>query len=378
ERLLAGSTDATTFTVNQADLASNGSVVGTGEDDTLLAAGTVLDLSSTNLTSIEILQAGNAAATTFTVNTNDLVSGGSVNGSTGNDTLLIKSTAFNLTSSTLSSIEILKAGLATATTFTVDDVDLASGGSVLGSNGVDTLTILGTDFDLSSTALTSVEKLVAATSNATTFTLNQNDLASSGSIVGSSGTDVILAGGTTLNLSSTTLTSIEELQAGTTSNTVLTVNQAQLNTLAISGSTGSDTLQMARTLFDLTSTTLTSIENLGAALSTATTFKVDAADLVSGGSVTGSTGIDTLTILGTAFDLSSTALTSVEKLVAATSNSTTFTVNQADLASGGSIVGSSSIDTLLIAGTTLNLASTTLTSIERLQAGTSNATTFTV
>ncbi|MDY0873790.1 hypothetical protein [Dongia rigui] len=380
EKLLAGATDATIFTVNQADLASGGTVSGTSDDDTLRAAGSALDISSTTLNSIEILAAGTSLGTTFTVNANDLAAGGTVAGhSSANDTLVVKSTAIDLTSTTLTSIEILKAGLAAATTFTLQGADLATGGSVIGSSGADSLIILGTDFDLSSTALTSIEKLTAATTNATTFTLNQNDLAAGGSIIGhSSATDVILAGGTTLNLSSTTLTSIEQLTAGTISDTVLTVNQAQLNALAISGSSGNDTLQMASALFDLTSRTLTSIEKLGAATASATTFKVDAADLASGGSVIGNTGTDTLSIAGTAFNLASTALTSIEKLVAATSNSTLFTVNQADLAAGGSVIGSSSIDTLQIAGASLNLSSTTLTSIERLQAGTNAATTFTV
>jgi hypothetical protein len=380
EKLIAGATDATTFTVDQADLASGGSIVGTGDDDILLASGTSLNLSSTTLDSIEALEASSSLGTTFTVNADDLVSGGTVAGhSSANDTLVVKGATIDLTSTTLTSIEILKSGLAAATTFTVDSADLASGGSVIGSSGADTLTILGTDFDLSSTALTSIEKLVAATTNATTFTLNQNDLASGGSVIGHTGAvDIILAGGTTLNLSSTTLTSIEQLKAGTTSDTVLTVNQAQLNALAISGSSGNDTLQIAGTLFDLTSTTLSSIEKLGAASDKATTFKVDAADLASGGSVIGNNGIDSLSIAGTAFNLNSTSLTSIEKLVAATSNSTLFTVNQADLAAGGSAVGSSSVDTLQIAGTALDLSSTTLTSVEQLKAGSSVATTFTV
>ena len=79
-------------------------------------------------------------ATTFTVDTADLASNGSVIGSSGNDSLVIKSTAFDLSSTTLTSVEILQAGLNSATTFTLDQADLASGGSVVGSSGSDTLT----------------------------------------------------------------------------------------------------------------------------------------------------------------------------------------------------------------------------------------------
>ncbi len=69
----------------------------------------------------------------------------------------------------------------------------------------DTLIITGTNFDLSSTTTTSVEKLQASSSLATTFVLDQNDLASGGSIVGSSGNDTLTTRSTALDLTSTTL-----------------------------------------------------------------------------------------------------------------------------------------------------------------------------
>ena len=106
------------------------------------------------------------------------------------------------------------------------------------------------------------------------------------------------------------------------------------------------------TLIDLTSTTLSSVEIIKAADSNATTFTVDAGDLLSGGSVVGGAGVDTLTINGeTSFDLTSTSLSSVERLESANSTATIFKVNQADLNSGGTIVGSSGTDTLAVSGT---------------------------
>src|SRR6185295_20233703 len=109
-----------------------------------------------------------------------------------------------------------------------------------------------------------------------------------------------------------------------------------------------------------------------------TKFTVDASDLVAGGSVIGGGGNDTLTVVGTAFDLTGTTLTGVEILKTSTSLATTFTVDQADLVAGGSVVGSSGIDTLLIAGTAIDLGNTTLSSVEVLKTLTSQATTFTV
>ncbi len=379
EILKAGTSLATIFTVDSSDLIATGSVTGSTGNDILVAAGTALDLSSTTLTSIEVLQAGSSLATTFTVDAADLASGGSVNGSTGNDVLIMKTTAFTLSSTTLTSVEVLQAGLSTATTFTIDQADLISGGSVTGSSGSDILTAVGTTLDLSSTALTSIETLKAGSSLATVFTVDQADLVASASVTGSSGNDTLAAAGTGLDLSSTTLSSIEILKAGSSLGTTFTVDAADLvSGGSVNGSTGNDTLVMKTTAYDLTSTTLTSIEVLQAGLSTATTFTVDPADLVAGGSVIGSSGSDILSIKGTTFDTSSTTLTSIENLKAQSSLATVFVVDQADLASAGSVTGSSGNDTLTIAGTGLDLTSVTLTSIEILKAGNSLATTFTV
>ncbi len=380
EVLKASTSLATTFTVDQADLAQV-TIEGSSGIDTLAAAGTSLDLTSTSLTSIEILQAGSSLGTTFTVDAADLASGGSVVGSSGDDTLVLQTSAFDLTSTSLTSIEILQAGLSTATIFTVDADDLAAGGSVIGSTGSDTLTVKGTAVDLSSTSLTSIEVLQAGSSLATTFTLDQADLnAGVTSVQGSSGVDTLVAAGTELDLTSTSLTSIEILQAGSSLATTFTVDAADLVAGgSVVGSSGDDTLALKTTAFDLTSTSLTSIEILQAGLSTATTFTVDAADLAAGGSVIGSSGSDTLTVKGTAFDLSSTSLTSIETLKSSSSLATTFTLDQADLDAGvTSVQGSSGVDTLVAAGSGLDLTSTSLTSIEKLQAGLSTATTFTV
>src|SRR5262249_13797344 len=133
----------------------------------------------------------------------------------------------DLTSTTLSSVEVLKAATTGNTTFTVDAADLLSGGSVQGfgtEGGNDTLTILGTSFDLRSTTLSSVEKLVAATAADTVFTVDANDLIAGGSVLGDAGTDTLRAAGTTLDLSSTTLSAVEIVAAGLTSSTVFTID----------------------------------------------------------------------------------------------------------------------------------------------------------
>src|SRR4051794_3026379 len=138
-----------------------------------------------------------------------------INGLGGQDTLVFAQTNADLTSTTVENVEIFKAGLTTSTTFTVDDNDIGSLTQILGNKGTaDTLFFTSTAFDLHSITLSSVEILKAGNSLATTFILDQADLAKSGAVQGSTGTDTIVANGTILDLSSTTLTSIEALAAG--------------------------------------------------------------------------------------------------------------------------------------------------------------------
>jgi len=331
-------TTGTTFIVDQADLAFGGTVSGSGTTDILLAAGSNLNLTNVTLSGIEEIGTAYSLGTTFTVDANDLSVAGTVSGdSSANDTLVLKGTDFDLTSTVLSSIEILKATGAAAVTFTVDGDDLASGGSVLGLAGKDdTLTISGTtDFDLSHTTLSSVEHLLADTANAI-FKVDQADLASGGTVEGLvGGTDVISAAGTQLDLTSTALVDIEQIHAGTTNDTTITITHSQLGGIdpdltTISGSSGTDTLVVTSTSFDLTGTTLSSIEVLQAGSTSGTTFSVNAADLGNIETIIGnaSTSVtDTLVVTTTSIDLSSTTLSSIETIEADNpSLATTFTI----------------------------------------------------
>ncbi|WP_231376276.1 calcium-binding protein [Magnetospirillum fulvum] len=379
EVLKAGTSIDTTFTVNQADLAANGSVVGNDGTDTLVISGTSLSLIATTLSSIEVLKAGTATATTFTVDQTDLANGVvSVVGNTGIDTLATSGTTLDLSTTTLSSVEILKAGSA-ATTFTVDQGDLAENGSVVGSGGVDTLTTAGATLDLSATTLSSVEILKAG-SIATTFTVDQVDLAANGSVVGSGGVDTIVINGGSLSLTATTLSSIEVLKAGTSGDTTFTVDQGDLATGgSVVGGAGRDTLAINGASLDLSATKLSSVEILKAGTAVATIVTVDQDDLVSGGSVIGGAGRDTLAISGASLDLRNTTLSGIEVLKAGSAATTTFIVDTADLIAGSSVIGTgNSADALVINGTSLDLSAITLSGIEILAAGTTGDTTFTV
>ncbi len=91
----------TTFTVDQADLANGGSVIGSGGTDTPSTA----DLRRQQLDRQQCRNTWKASAslaTTFTVNQNDLASGGhGLRAARGNDTLVIAGSALDLTSTTL-------------------------------------------------------------------------------------------------------------------------------------------------------------------------------------------------------------------------------------------------------------------------------------
>jgi hypothetical protein len=377
EILKAGLSSDTTFTVDAADLASGGSVIGSSGSDTLVIHGGLLDLTATKLTSIEKIQAGTTSDTVFKIDQADLAKSGSVEGSSGTDTLTINGASLDLSSTTLTSVEVIAAGKTTATTFIVNQADLLSGGSLIGSTGVtDTLITKDATLDLSSSTVTSVEVLKAGTTLATAFTVDAAELASGGSVIGGKGTDSLSVVGSSFDLTSTTLSSIESLVSGSSGpqNVLFVLDQLDV-TKTITGSTNNaDDIRAAGTTLDLSSTSLTAIELISTANSKGTTFTVDVADLVSIDSVTGSTGKDTLIIKGTSFDTTGLVLTSVEKLQGGSAASTTFLVDKADLASGGSVIGGAKADTLSVNGTDFDLRSTTLTSVERLAAGATNTT----
>ncbi|MBV5325410.1 MAG: hypothetical protein J0626_09155, partial [Rhodospirillaceae bacterium] len=113
----------------QADLAANGTVIGSTGNDTLAAAGTSLNLTSTVLTSVETLSSAHSTGTTFTLDISDLNTLGTITGSTGGgDSLVVLNSLIDLSAKAVTGVEILKAGVNFATTFTVDQADLATGG----------------------------------------------------------------------------------------------------------------------------------------------------------------------------------------------------------------------------------------------------------
>ncbi|HVI50460.1 MAG TPA: C2 family cysteine protease [Candidatus Sulfotelmatobacter sp.] len=376
ESLKAGSTANTTFSLNASQLDGVTAISGNSGVDTLVIYGSTANLSNATLSSVEVIKAGALTAATLTLNQNDLASGGSVVGTAGVDTIVVSGSSFNLSSTTLSSVEVIKAASGVATAFTLSTANLAGVTSIIGSTGTDTLTVTGANVALGSVTLSGIEVLQSTVATGVTYSLAQGV----SSIIGSTGTDTIVASSGTLNLSASSLSSIEVIKIGSNSGGVLSLSQSDLAYGgSVIGGTGNDTIVAMSASLDLTSTTVSSIEVLQAGVRGATTFVVTQADLLSGGSVIGSAGTDTISVLAASIDLSHTTLSGVEVVKAGTANNTRFTVSQADLAAGlTAVLGARGTDVLVAAGSSLNLTGTTLSSIEVIQAGLTTATSFTI
>src|SRR4051794_40021382 len=114
-------------------------------------------------------QTGDSKNNTFIFVTGDT----KIDGQGGTDTLQFNQTDADLRTTTLVSVEILQANISSqATTFTVDQSDLIAKGSVLGNALNDTLMAAGASLDLRSTTLSSVE-IIAGKLAATTFIVDQ-------------------------------------------------------------------------------------------------------------------------------------------------------------------------------------------------------------
>jgi len=250
----------------------------------------------------------------------------------------------------------------------------AGADKLIGGSGIDTLIVTGNTFNLLFASLSSVEVLRADAANGThmtVFAIDQDDLAIKGSIVGNASAtgDTILTSDTALDLSSTTLSSIEGIMVTSSTGTTLTMLQKQLVGETISGFGSVDALAVRGSLVDLSSTTLNSFEILTSTGTAATTFKADLADIKSL-TVTGHAGIDTLIVNGTDFNLMSSGLSSIEKLQAASSDATTFTLNTTELGTVGTITGGKGTDELVAVNTmadVIDLSSIHLSSVEQIQ-----------
>ncbi|MGE5546180.1 MAG: C2 family cysteine protease [Solirubrobacterales bacterium] len=275
-------------------------------------------------------------------------------------------------------IDVFAALSGTPTTITASMADLYRYATLIGSSGVDTLALGDAVADLRHLTLSSIEVIQATNKSGATFTITQDQLAAGGSVIGGAGTDTLVAAGPSLDLGTTTLSGVEVVKAGCTSDTTVTLGPGALAGLkSIIGNDGQDTLVVNGGNVNLAATTVKGIEVIEAGGIAATTFTVAQSNLADVICMFG-TGGDTLVASGTSLDLSKTVITGI-KILKAGSVGTTFTLRQTDIFVGnGSIVGSTGTDTIVSAGNSLNLGTTTLSGIEVLKVGDSVGTTLTL
>jgi Ca2+-binding RTX toxin-like protein len=377
----AGYNGASTISLTQAEVSGAASVIGSIGIDTLVVAGTTqVNLSGTTLSGVEVIEAApTSAVTTFTLNQGDLVSGGAIIGN-GSDVLLDSTSSLNLSGTTLSGIKVLKAGLASGSTFTLTQSSDGGLSSIVGGTGTDTLVLTDANVNLSTVGLSSIEAISLQAHSIDT--LSQSDLASGGTLAGS--TLKLVAAQNTLNLTGTTLTGASDVLAAGVASSTFTLNQSDLGALSsVVGSSGINTLVLSGSTDNLTGTGLSGIQVITQTGTAGNLLTVNQGDLVNGGTILGSTGVDTLVLSGGAsgaINLGSTTLSSIEILQAAAgANGMTISLLQSDLVAGGSLIGSTGgIDTLVALGTSLDLTNTTVSGIEVLQAGNRAATTFVI
>ena len=342
---LIGGTGADTFAATSADITGLAETIsgGGGSDVLALNGGGAFDLSSATLNSIELIS-GSASADSITgtsaadaINAGDganLISGGAgadnliggsgadtfaatsaditglaetISGGGGSDVLALNGGgAFNLSSATLNSIELISGS--------------ASADSITGTSAADTINA-GDGANLISGGA-GADNLIGGT-GADTFAATSADITGlAETISGGAGTDVLaLNGGGAFNLSSATLDGIELISGSASADSITgtsaadTINAGDGANL-ISGGAGADNL----------------IGGTGA-----DTFAATSADITGlAETISGGTGTDVLALNGGgAFNLSSATLNSIELISGSASADSITGTSAADAINAG-------------------------------------------
>jgi hypothetical protein len=227
-----------------------------GDGNDVLTGGAGLDL-----------MVGGGGNDTFNLANGDFVAGESIDGGTGNDSIVLtNATTVDFTVGTVTSVETLTGSAGNdVVTMTAQQFVAFIGGINLG-NGTDTLIITGATGVVDLTGVNGVEKLQLTGSANTIVTMTAQQFTGyTGGIDLGGGTNtlnVVVSGAATLS-SLPTLTGVQTVNViGSAGADTLTLTGAQLNALISSGATidlgnGADTLVLTST-----STALTNLSNL--------------------------------------------------------------------------------------------------------------------
>ncbi|WP_219064074.1 hypothetical protein [Pseudomonas sp. UMAB-08] len=325
---LTGTSSNDTFTSIGSTLNSGDRIIGGGGSDELrLSGGGTFDLSGVTLTNVQKITLVTTATNTLNVTNAALVNVTSINGSSGTDTMTTSEASLDLSRTSVTNWERITTTNTTGTSFIIG----AGSQLVFGASGNDT-------FHLSTQP------------------------GSNKSIDGSTGTNTLaLDSANTYDL--TAMSSFTNVQnvTGSIGNDTLIVDATMLNGFAsVDLGLGSNTLQSNSTTFDISAKTMTNVQALNNT-SASTTFTLSSAQLASnGGWLTYITGFGTgnnVTTSGTNLDMSSTSLSNIQQLLSTSTVGTNFKIGT----TGGSaltLTGGAGADTFHLTAAQMAAAST--------------------
>jgi len=244
-----------------------------------------------------------------------------------------------------------------------------------------TVLLAGPTVNIAGLGYSGIELLQTSSTNTVTYNLNLSELSSNGStIVGTTGADVLSSPDSVMNLTSLTLAGIETVKIGSSAGTTLTMGAGQLSAVnTLIGGSGVDTLMMSQGNWDFSAQTLSGIEVIRTQ-DVSLNLTLGASDLTGLTSVVGTTGSDTVYLVGDSLNLSAMALSGIETIgVQGISGTDTLVVAQKDLTAATHINGLwDHFDILAASGASLDLSGVAdVGGMDELKAATTG-TTFTL
>ncbi|AWB67172.1 hypothetical protein C2869_12320 [Saccharobesus litoralis] len=170
----ASSGQTVTTTLSASNLSSVASILGDASTDVISIDAADLDLTNNTFSSIDVFKNTSSSETTLTVNSSNLSGITEFDLSDASTATLQSSSALNVSSTTLTGVDVLKTSSTAGISLVVTPAQFNSLSSVIGGSGTDTLVISGAGTLTATPTLSSIEVLrfSDSTSGAQTLTLS--------------------------------------------------------------------------------------------------------------------------------------------------------------------------------------------------------------
>ncbi|MFC5368812.1 DUF4347 domain-containing protein [Salinirubrum litoreum] len=365
----ASASDQLLIVSDPAHLTSGSVLDGAGGDDTvsLSQAGTY-DLTATSqVTGFEDVQSRADGDTTLVVGSGSDDFDGYTGTTAHTETLTTTASSTSLTFVPFTDWERVSVtgtdATLTVTTGVLTDLDsLDAPGAASG----DTLRFATGSADATGADLTGFETVAVGTGGDTRLVIDRDATrdVTAFDTGDTAGNDSLVTTDAELNVSGRSLGGFDTLQTTNASGTTFVVDDAGTRTLTeITGEfAASDTLSLTGTAPNLTGTDLTSLDTIR--LSRDATLTTDQQTVDSVTTLAGSDGTEGLTTADETLDLSGTQVTSVESLASTSVNASSFTVTDAQLGSLTTVTATESGSELVTTGPTLDASTLTVTRVD--------------